>query len=531
MAHSFIYRHEIPVKETFKPAVEVELGPGAQQPVPLGGVGHVLEGLAQLAQAGHQLLRLLRAHPLVQLTVGDQQRHLDVLEPVVGRGRAVGRAVRGRRAHHALGVLDALAVALRPRGLEVAVAVLADPAAEAMLGVVGHAGQRHVRPVARPEDRQPATVDPVEGAQEVGARQAVLRVGGALSAVVEPLELPPVAGGAAEVERQPGVPLVDEVLRVAVPLVGVTHRGPAVGIDHRRHRSLGRRPSGPHQEGRDLEPVEGAEDHLLQRRVGRGLDRLRSGGVDRRRLTAGADAAELGRRGVVLVGGDHVALGGPVGRGPQPSLGERLLAAVARVDTHQPEAVAVAPDRQDAGAVGMPFLFAVVGAGGGDLTLVLAVAADQMQLVEPAALRGVGDGGPVGRPGRLAVVHARRAGERAGLAAVDRRQPDLAAVEVGARIEGVGHLGPVGRHDGLALVAVGLQLAVRHCQPPRPGIVELDHRQPGAGVLLPLDGHDQPVVARPAGASPLQELPRRAAGGGGDPHAAGGGVGDRRPVG
>ena len=79
-----------------------------------------------------------------------------LLEPVHGRARAVGVA-RGRRvAHHPLEVLHALAVALRPGGQDVAVAVLRHRAAEAVLRVVGDRQQRHVGAVARAEDRRAA---------------------------------------------------------------------------------------------------------------------------------------------------------------------------------------------------------------------------------------------------------------------------------------------------------------------------------------------------------------------------------------
>ena len=77
-----------------------------------GRVGHVLERLAELAQPLDELLGLLRADPLVALAVGDQERHLHVLELVVGRARDVRVAALRRGSHHALEVLNAEAVAL-----------------------------------------------------------------------------------------------------------------------------------------------------------------------------------------------------------------------------------------------------------------------------------------------------------------------------------------------------------------------------------------------------------------------------------
>src|SRR5215210_7544216 len=146
---SLMASHQIPVEESLEPPVVVELGPGAQKAVRLGRIGHVLEGLAELPEPLHELLRLLRVGPLVALPMRDQERHLDVLEPVVRRAGDVRLARLGGRAHHALEVLHALAVALCPRAGDVAVAVLGRGAAEAVLGVVGHREQRNVRAVAR----------------------------------------------------------------------------------------------------------------------------------------------------------------------------------------------------------------------------------------------------------------------------------------------------------------------------------------------------------------------------------------------
>src|SRR5215210_2293162 len=105
---------EMPVEEALQTAVEIELRAGAQEAMRLRRVGHVLERLPELAQALDQLLRLLGAHALVALSVRDEQRHLDVLEPVVGRAGDVGLARLRRCAHHALEVLHAGPVALRP---------------------------------------------------------------------------------------------------------------------------------------------------------------------------------------------------------------------------------------------------------------------------------------------------------------------------------------------------------------------------------------------------------------------------------
>ena len=117
-------------------------------------------------------------------------------------------------------------------------------AAEAMLRIVRDREQRHVRAVARTEDAEPVAVDPVERAEVVGGGEAVLRVAHAPVAVVEPLEVAAVPGRAAEVDRQPRVALVDEVLRVPVPLVAVAARRAAVRVDDRRHRRSAEAPGG-----------------------------------------------------------------------------------------------------------------------------------------------------------------------------------------------------------------------------------------------------------------------------------------------
>src|SRR3954453_2650126 len=84
-ADSLTASHQIPVEEPLQPPVEVELRAGAEEAVGLGRVGHVLERLAELAQPFDELFRLLRAHTLVALAVRDQERRLDVLQPVVRR--------------------------------------------------------------------------------------------------------------------------------------------------------------------------------------------------------------------------------------------------------------------------------------------------------------------------------------------------------------------------------------------------------------------------------------------------------------
>src|SRR4029079_6811316 len=77
--------HQMPVKELFESAIEIELWTRPEEAMCLSWVGHILECLAELQQARHELLRLLRADAHVALPVRDQERHPDLLEAVVGR--------------------------------------------------------------------------------------------------------------------------------------------------------------------------------------------------------------------------------------------------------------------------------------------------------------------------------------------------------------------------------------------------------------------------------------------------------------
>src|SRR6185295_13803846 len=98
---------------------------------------------------------------------------------------------------------------------------------------------RHVRAVTPADDRQALAVDPVERAQEVGGRDAVLRVVDTPDAVVAALEVAAVSGRAAKVRGEPGVALGEEVLRTRVVLVGVLGGRAAVRPDDRGDRVLG----------------------------------------------------------------------------------------------------------------------------------------------------------------------------------------------------------------------------------------------------------------------------------------------------
>ena len=82
------------------------------------------------------------------------------------------------------------------------------------------------------------------------------------------LEVAAVAGRAAEVDREPRVALVHEVLRVAVPVVAVGVGRAAVRVDDRGHRAAPADASrGRIRNAGDLEAVERLERHVLERGV------------------------------------------------------------------------------------------------------------------------------------------------------------------------------------------------------------------------------------------------------------------------
>ena len=236
--------------------------------------------------------------------------------------------------------------------------------------------------------------------------------------------------------------------------------------------------------------------------------------------------AQLRGRRVVLVGADDPAARRPARAAPGAALGDDLGLAARRVDDDQVEAVAPPADGDQARAVGVPGELQVIGARARQLAL---LGAGEVQLVEAAALGRVRDRRPIGRPRRAVVVHVRRPRHRAHRAAVEGGDADLArAVEVGARGEGVGDLGRVGGDGGLALVAVRVELAVCDREASRPRVGDVDHRQ--AGRVVAFDRDDEARVVDPQRAAALDQLARRAAGGGHEPHVVAVGVGDGRAV-
>ena len=119
----------------------------------------------------------------------------------------------------------------------------------------------------------------------------------------EPLEVAAVAGRAAEVDREPGVALVDEVLRVPVPLVAVAARS---------GRRAGRRSPAPALGRGAARAGTGTPGSRGRRTSGTSPPPARTCGAARdgdaapaRGATSAScrrDEPQLGRRGVVLVG-------------------------------------------------------------------------------------------------------------------------------------------------------------------------------------------------------------------------------------
>ena len=175
--------------------------------------------------------------------------------------------------------------------------------------------------------------------------------------------------------------------------------------------------------------------------------------------------------------------------------------AVAGVDRHQMEAVAAAADHGRRPPSGCQSI-SVWSARAGELTFALAVArppgAARRSRCAPRRRRSAA----VGRPRRLVVVHAGGAVSARTSPPRERGHADLAAVEIGARVEDVRHLAAVGRHRGLALVAVLLEVAGGHGQPPRPGVVARHHCQPGGLAALHARSRAGVVVDPAPGSSP-----------------------------
>jgi hypothetical protein len=101
-----------------------------------------------------------------------------------------------------------------------------------MMRIAGQRGERHIRPIAGPKNADPFTVDPIEIREVIGRRQAVFGVGYPPHSTIGPLKISPVGGAAPEVDPEPGVSLLDEILGVAVPLIPVDAGRPTVGIDN-----------------------------------------------------------------------------------------------------------------------------------------------------------------------------------------------------------------------------------------------------------------------------------------------------------
>ena len=479
--------------------------------MPLGGVGDVLEGLAFVPERLDELGRLVGMDPAVALAVGHQEGPGDVGHPVQRRPRPVGFGGVGRAAHHLLQVLPAHPVPLGPGGSDVAVAVLGHPAGEAVLRVEGQRGQGQVGPVGGAEDGQAARVHPVETGQVVGGGQAIVGVGHSPHPAVGPLEVLPVGGAAPEVDREPGVPLLDEVLGMPVPLVAVEGGWAAVGIDHRRHPPPGggRRLE---QEALDGQAVGGAVDHPLGGDVGGGGHRRRHSLQQGGEPPVGLHSHQAGRRPVVLVGGDQCPALDPLRARPHPTPGEHRDRPGAGVHQDQVGTARPGAHRGQRNPVGPPGGLGEVGGLGGQRPLAGAVERHQAQLVPPVPGGGVGDHRSARVHRRAVVAAPGGAAEVPRLAGGDVDHPQITAVEVVGRVALAHHQAAPGHRDRRA-GGEG-----RRGEGVGPGIIG---RAPGqAGHLVALGGDQQTAVAEPGLGSRFHQAAGEAAGGGDEPEPA-----------
>ena len=272
----------------------------------LAGVGDVLERLVVAAQRLSPLLRCLRRHDVVLQTVEEQDGRANVGHLVDGGCGAIGGPVVARVAEHHLRVQPRRPLTLRPRRVDVGVAVLADATGKQVIRVAGHAAGDHVAAVAAAQDADARRVNALR-VQEARPVEHVLRVAHAPGVVVGVLESAAVARAAAEVGRQEGVALGQEVLRQAVPLVQMVVGRAAVGADDGRAVGLGRLP----QKRRNVQPVvaaitDGLRCHEIER-----VERRQSGeGQLRHRPAMSVHTVEVGGlRRVLILNRQEAAIG------------------------------------------------------------------------------------------------------------------------------------------------------------------------------------------------------------------------------
>ena len=223
--------------------------------------------------------------------------------------------------------------------------------------------------------------------------------------------------------------------------------------------------------------------------------------MDRAVRFAGGDPAQLGRRRVVLVARRRGRRRRSTPDGPRFRPGERPARPPRR--PRRPRTRSKRLRRPRTAAIRSPSgchaSSAEVGVVAGDLAVVVALAADGMDLVAAGALGDVGDRRAVGRPGGAGVGHAGRAGERADAAGDDVDDADLRALEVVARDEDVRDLRAVGGDGRVLLVAERVEVLVVAGEPPRPrvGDVHDGHAGRAHGLDLVLDRDEQARVVEP----------------------------------
>ena len=212
-------------------------------------------------------------------------------------------------------------------------------------------------------------VDPAERGEVVVGGEAVVRVGDTPHAMVRALELAAVGGAAAEVDGEPGVALVDEVLGDAVPLVAGHRGGPTVGLHDRRARVFGR------CHGRAVQPA--VHLHAVERQVGHVFGHDVRGGQHRGRcrceqladVPVVGDDAQPSRRRERLVHRRDRTVGQHPRRRPRAAPGRAPSPRPsAAIDVHQICDTVASADTDQRRAIGRERQAAEVGVGGGELT-------------------------------------------------------------------------------------------------------------------------------------------------------------------
>ena len=187
----------------------------------LAGICFVLKRFAGAAQRIHPFLGAFGRHHCIVQAVQHQHRLAHLPHFFNRRGSGIHGAAARRMANHHFGIQAHIAVALRPRAVQVGIAVAADAAREQVVRVAREAARSHVATVAAAADANALRIYCGQRTQQAHAGQTVLHVAVAPVVVVGMLKLRAITAAAAEVGRKPGVALGHKVLRNDVPIADV----------------------------------------------------------------------------------------------------------------------------------------------------------------------------------------------------------------------------------------------------------------------------------------------------------------------